>query len=38
MTEYLGNERDYIPWAAAISGFNFLEGMLSRTGGFGEYR
>lgn len=38
MTEYLCNERDYIPWSAAISGFNYLESMLSRTGGFGEYR
>jgi len=38
MTEYLRNERDYIPWSAAISGFNYLESMLSRTGAFGEYR
>jgi len=37
-TLYLGEETEYIPWSAAISGFGYLSKMLRRTAGFGAYK
>jgi len=35
-TEYLGREEDYIPWEAALTGFEYLENMMKRTSGWGR--
>jgi hypothetical protein len=37
-TEYLANELDYIPWAAAIAEFKYIGKMLGRTAGYGAYK
>merc|ERR1719507_2388853 len=37
-TLYLGEEAEYIPWSAAISGFGYLSKMLRRSAGFGVYK
>ena len=37
-TLYLGEEAEYIPWSAAISGFGYLSKMLRRSAGFGAYK
>ena len=38
LTDYLGAELDYVPWAAAISSLRYLENMFSSQPGFGQLR
>jgi len=35
---YLGNEAEYVPWAAAVNNLGYLEGMLKRTAGYGALK
>ena len=37
-TKYLSKELDYIPWASAFSGFQYLQSMLKRSPGFGKFK
>jgi len=37
-TEYLTKEFEYIPWVAAIRAMNYIDSMLGRTSGYGEYK
>ena len=36
-TEYLKNEKEYVPWSAALSGFNYLDEMLGRDQIYGNF-
>jgi len=36
--EYLADEVDYMPWAAAIGELNYIGRMLGRTAGYGAYK
>jgi len=36
-TEYLRNEKEYVPWTSAISGFSYLDEMLGRDQIYGEF-
>ena len=36
-TEYLTNEKEYVPWSSAISGFSYLDEMLGRDQIYGEF-
>jgi aminopeptidase N len=38
LTDYLGQELDYIPWTAALNGFAYIETMFKRSAGFGAFR
>ncbi len=38
LTSYLGREKDYIPWSAALRGLGFLDSMLVRTPAYGEFK
>ena len=38
VTKYLSNEREYIPWAAAMNGLNYLDSMLERSEAYGEFK
>ena len=38
LTDYLGDEQDYVPWAATISSLRYLENMISSQPGFGQLR
>ena len=38
LTEYLGQETAYIPWAAAIRNLNYIRGMIETTGAFEHYK
>jgi len=38
VTEYLSQEEDYIPWRAALTGFNYLQTMMKRTPGYGDLK
>ena len=38
LTSYLASETDYVPWAAAMSGLNYLHNMISSRPGFGQLR
>jgi len=35
-TQYLSLEQDYIPWEAALTGFEYLENMMKRSSGWGR--
>eukprot|EP00095_Tigriopus_kingsejongensis_P012300 maker-scaffold692_size110616-snap-gene-0.19 protein:Tk12300 transcript:maker-scaffold692_size110616-snap-gene-0.19-mRNA-1 annotation:"aminopeptidase n" len=37
-TQYLSQETEYIPWKAALSGFGYINTMLERTAGYGEFQ
>jgi len=37
-TAYLKNEKDYIPWMSALNGFKYLESMMKRSPGYGDFR
>jgi len=38
VTSYLNSETEYIPWAAALTGFRYLEEMLKRTSAYGDFK
>ncbi|KAL1506097.1 hypothetical protein ABEB36_005525 [Hypothenemus hampei] len=38
VTLYLVNEREYVPWKAALSNFHFLYNMIVKTGHFDKFR
>ena len=38
VTSYLGEELEYIPWAAALSGMSYLSRMLKRSAAYGAYK
>ena len=38
VTSYLNSETEYIPWAAALTGFRYLEEMLKRTAAYGDFK
>jgi len=38
VTKYLSSEEDFIPWKAALDGFQYLESMMSRSAGWGAIR
>lgn len=35
---YLGNETEYVPWAAAVNNIGYLEGMFKRKAGYGALK
>lgn len=35
---YLVEETEYVPWAAAINNLSYLKGMFARTGGYGALK
>jgi len=37
-TAYLASEDDFIPWSSALQGFTYLDSMLKRSPGYGEFR
>jgi len=37
LTEYLSNERDFIPWQSAFSGFSFIDLMLNDNSSLTEF-
>ena len=37
-TLYLGQEMEFLPWKAALTGFSYLATMLRRTAGYGAYK
>ena len=38
MTAYLNKETEYIPWAAALSGFSYIDTMLKRSAAYGQFQ
>lgn len=38
VTRYLQQELEYLPWKAGFTGFNYIFGMLSKTGGFDKFK
>jgi aminopeptidase N len=38
VTSYLKNEKDYLPWAAALSGIEYLDEMLKETTSYGDFK
>ena len=38
VTSYLNSETEYIPWAAALTGLRYIEEMLKRTSGYGDFK
>ena len=38
VTSYLSNEVEYIPWAAALSGMDYLNNMLKRSPAYGPFK
>ena len=38
VTSYLKNEKDYLPWAAALSGIEYLDEMLKGTTSYGHFK
>ena len=38
LTAYLGQETEYIPWAAALSGLSYINKMLKRTPAYGDFK
>ena len=38
VTSYLNSETEYIPWAAALTAFRYLEEMLKRTAAYGDFK
>eukprot|EP00095_Tigriopus_kingsejongensis_P003865 maker-scaffold1168_size57759-snap-gene-0.7 protein:Tk03865 transcript:maker-scaffold1168_size57759-snap-gene-0.7-mRNA-1 annotation:"aminopeptidase n" len=37
-TQYLSQETEYIPWKTALNGFGYIDTMLERTAGYGEFQ
>jgi len=37
-TQYLVNETEYIPWAAAVRHLKFIRTMLDRSDAYGDYQ
>ena len=38
VTLYLKNEREYLPWAAALSGIEYIDEMLKGTTSYGDFK
>jgi len=38
VTGYLSQEAEYVPWAAALSGLNYLDKLLKRTAAYGDFK
>lgn len=38
VTSYLKNEKEYIPWAAALSNLKYLRNMLQRSAAYGDFK
>ena len=38
LTQYLINERDYIPWMSALNGLSYLDLMYIRTVGYEDFK
>lgn len=38
LTLYLPNEREYVPWKAALTNFHFLHNMFARSGHFDKFK
>ena len=38
VTSYLGNEAEYIPWAAALKGLDYIKNMLQHTPAYGSFK
>ncbi len=38
LTRYLRSERDYVPWRAALSAFDYVDRMLYSTAGKDKFR
>lgn len=38
VTRYLQQELEYLPWKAGFTGFNYIFGMISKTGGFDKFK
>ena len=38
LTRYLANEREYVPFDAALTALNYINGMFRTTAGYGEWK
>ena len=38
VTSYLKNENEYLPWAAALSGIEYIDEMLKGTASYGDFK